>query len=173
MQEPTPIVVGMDVHQEEVVLAVLRPEERSPTAFQKLRNEPVRIRRFLRKVAKAGPIHVCYEASGCGYVLQRALASWGYPCTVIAPSLAPRRSGDRVKTDRRDAERLAMDFRAGLLTAIHVPGMSEERVRGLTRAHETLSREIRRSRQYILKFLQVRGVHFRPEKSANHWSPTH
>jgi transposase len=169
MPQPTQFV-GIDLHQDTVTVAVL-PEGASECAYiETFLPEPSRLRPFLKKVSKGGPIRACYEASSCGYVLQRQITSWGWDCQVIAPSLMPRSSGDRVKTDRRDAERLAKHLRAGLLTPVRVPSQAEERVRSLVRCRGTLTREILASRHYILKLLQSRGHRFR---DGRNWSQAH
>lgn len=159
--------VGIDLHQDEVALAVLPEHAERCEPVQKLLNEPARLRRFFQRVAQRGPVRACYEAGGCGYVLQRSLARWGIPCEVIAPSLIPRRAGDRVKTDRRDAEKLARLYRAGELTPIRIPSAAEERARSLVRLRDALTREILASRHYVLKLLQARGHRFRDGKN---WS---
>jgi transposase len=125
-----------------------------------------KLRKFFEKLLAGGPVRACYEAGGCGYVLQRALTSWGVPCEVIAPSLIPKKPGDRRKTDERDARSLATLYRSGLLTPVHVPTQDEERVRGLTRARETFTRDIHVSKQHVLKFLQLRGHVFDGGKKA-------
>jgi transposase len=157
--------VGIDLHQDEVALAVLAEGAQGCEPVPMLLNEPARLRRFFQRVARKGPVRACYEAGGCGYVLQRSLSHWGVSCEVIAPSLIPRRSGDRVKTDRRDAEKLARLYRAGELTPIRVPPPEEERARSLVRLRETLTREILSSRHYVLKLLQARGQRFRDGKN--------
>lgn len=157
--------VGIDLHQDSLRVAVL-PE--GADAFhheETLPADPARLRRLLRRVAKAGPIHACYEAGGCGFVVQRQISSWGWRCQVVAPSLIPQRPGDRVKNDPRDSRKLAHLLRAGLLTPVHVPSESEERVRSLVRCRGTFTREILSSRQYILKLLQARGYRFRDGKN--------
>lgn len=112
----------------------------------------------------------CYEASGCGYVLHRRLTSWGVACEVIAPSLIPKMAGDRRKTDKRDAENLARLYRSGHLTPVHIPTEAEERVRGLVRCREVLTREILASRHYVLKLLQARGLRW---GKASRWTQEH
>jgi transposase len=159
--------VGIDLHQDEVALAVLPEGAEGCEPVQMLLNEPARLRRFFQRVAKKGPVRACYEAGGCGYVLQRALSQWGVACEVIAPSLIPRRPGDRIKTDRRDAEKLARLYRAGELTPIRIPPPEEERARSLVRLREALTREILSSRHYVLKLLQARGHRFR---DGTNWS---
>jgi transposase len=167
MSQPTQFV-GVDLHQDSVVLAVLPEGAEKCSRIEEMLNEPARLRRFFQKVSKEGPVRACYEASGCGFVLQRALASWDVPCDVVAPSLIPRRPGDRIKNDRRDAEKLARLYRAGELTAVRVPSESEERVRSLVRSREALTREILSSRHYVLKLLQARGQRFREGKNWSH-----
>jgi transposase len=159
--------VGIDLHQDQVALAVLAEDAPACEPVQVLLNEPARLRRFFQRVAKKGPVRACYEAGACGYVLQRALSDWGVACEVIAPSLIPKRAGDRVKTDRRDAEKLARLYRAGELTAIRIPPAHEERARALVRLRGSLTREILASRHYVLKLLQGRGQRFRDGKN---WS---
>ena len=108
-----------------------------------------------------GEIRACYEASGAGYVLQRALQAWGNRCDVIAPSLIPIKPGVQRKHDQYDAGQLARLYRAGLLTTIRIPSEVEERVRDVVRCRETLQREVIKSRHYILKFLARRGFFYR------------
>lgn len=169
MFQPTQFV-GIDLHQDTVTLAVLPEGAREVQVVKTCSPDPSRLRPFLKKVSKAGPLLACYEASSFGYVLQRQITSWGWECHVIAPSLMPRSVGDRVKTDRRDAERLAKHLRAGLLTPVRVPSEAEERVRSLVRCRGTLTREILSSRHYILKLLQSRGYRFR---DGRNWSEAH
>jgi transposase len=96
-------------------------------------------------VARDGELRACYEASGAGYVLHRALHKWGYACEVIAPSLIPKRSGVQRKHDKRDAADLARLYRAGELVAVRIPSEAEERVRDVIRCRETFQREILKS----------------------------
>lgn len=152
--------VGIDLHQDTITLAVLPEGAGGFLEVKTLVNEPARVRRFLESVSRRGPVKACYEAGGCGYVLYRRLRSWGYACEVIAPSRIPRACGDRVKTDRRDAERLAKLHRLGELTPVHVPTEVEERTRSLVRCRGTLTREILASRHYMLKLLLARGHRF-------------
>lgn len=157
--------VGIDLHQDTVTVAVLPEQGDQPLCVETLRNEPSRLRTFFARLSRQGPVRACYEASGCGFVLQRHLKAWEVPCEVVAPSLIPQRSGDRIKTDRRDAVKLAGLYRAGLLTPVHIPTEGEERTRSLVRCREALTREILASRHYILKLLQVRGQRFEGGKN--------
>ena len=158
--------LGIDLHKREAVIAVLPAGAGTCESVSKLPNEEAPIRRYLKRVARRGPIKACYEASGCGYVLQRRMRAWGHACDVIAPSLAPTRPGDRVKTDRRDAERLAIDLRAGLLTPVLIPTEAEERVRGLLRSRGNLLQDVHRSKQFLLKFLDRKDL----KRTGKNWT---
>ena len=114
--------VGLDVHQDTIVAAVLLPRRRQAEIF-KCRNEDAAVRRFVRKLKDRAPgrVETCYEAGPTGFHLARLLDKCGIGCVVIAPSLIPSKPGDRVKTDRRDAEKLAKLLRGQLLTEVHPP----------------------------------------------------
>ncbi len=161
--------LGVDLHKAEAVIALLPSNASLCESVTRVPNEDAPLRRFFRRVAKRGPIEACYEASGCGYHLKRRMNAWGHACEVIAPSLMPTRPGDRVKTDRRDAERLAIDFRAGLLTPIRTPTESEERVRGLVRSRDHLRRDVHRTRQFLLKFLDRKNL----KRPGRNWTRVH
>ena len=155
------IYVGMDVHQRSITLAVLPAGAAAPTAVEQVPNEPGPLRRRLDRLAEAGPLQACYEASAAGFVLQRALTAWGHACTVIAPSLIPTKPGVQRKHDRYDAVQLARLFRAGELTAVRVPDPAAEALRDLVRCRETIQHELLKSKHYLLKFLARRGVVYR------------
>jgi len=156
---------GLDVHRDTVVVA-LAPAAGPVEQVVELPHHLPRLRAFFEKLARLFPVKACYEAGGCGYGLQRAMASWGVECVVIAPSLIPRKPGERCKTDRRDAIRLAESYRAGQLTPVHVPTEAEERVRGLTRARQSVVGDVHQCRQRVLKLLQLRGLVYREGRSA-------
>jgi transposase len=162
----------MDVHQDTVTVSVLPEGAEEPEETRTLPHDLGKLRRYFARVSKRGSIRACYEASGCGYVLQRALADGGIVCEVIAPSLIPQRAGDRRKTDKRDAVKLARLYRAGELTAIRIPDEAEEQVRSLVRCRETLTREILKSRHYVTKLLLARGLVYRAGRNWTraHWS---
>jgi transposase len=126
-----------------------------------LPNDLAKLKKWLERVARDGEVRACYEASGAGYVLHRALTEWGYACEVIAPSLIPKRPGVQRKHDKRDAIDLARLYRAGELVVVCIPGEADERVRDVVRCRETFQREILKSRHDILKFLARRGFVFR------------
>src|SRR5713101_334295 len=106
MFESTPII-AFDQHAASVVAAVIFPGARQPALHQLASDLPT-IRRFVKKLQRQGAVRCCYEAGPCGFELQRALAADDVPCDVLAPALIPRRAGDRIKTDRRDATQLAI-----------------------------------------------------------------
>lgn len=162
--------VGLDVHKDSVTIAVFRNRDPEPMRVDRLPNDHKKLRRYFERLAAEGSVRACYEASGAGYVLQRALADWGFPCELAAPSLIPTRPGEHRKTDRRDAIKIARDFRDDRLVLIHVPTEDDERVRDLVRCRETFQREIIKSRHYILKFLRRRGFIYR---EGTHWTTRH
>jgi transposase len=164
------IYVGMDVHQQSLTVAVLPTRAAAPTRVDRLPNDLATLRRYLERAAAAGPLQVCYEASGAGFALQRTVTGWGHACTVIAPSLIPTKPGVKRKHDRYDATQLVRLFRAGELTAVRVPSVAEEQVRDLVRCRETLQRELLQSKHYLLKFLARRGLVYR---DGQNWAPAH
>lgn len=169
MAESTTIV-AFDQHAATTVAAVLLPGHRTP-ALHTLSSETPTIVRFIERLQGRGPIHCCYEAGPCGFAVQRALATRAVPCEVIAPALIPRRAGDRIKTDRRDAGQLAVLYRAGALTAIHIPDEREEAARDLLRCREDIRADLLRARHRLSKFLLRHGRRFTGTKKA--WSKRH
>ena len=155
------LYLGMDVHKDSITIALLPQHAKAPERVEKLPNDLAKLAKFLRRLADRAELRCCYEASGAGFVLHRALREWGHSCDVIAPSLIPKRPGVQRKHDKRDAVELARLYRAGELIAVRVPSDVEERVRDVVRCRETFQREILRSRHYILKFLARRGLVWR------------
>lgn len=164
------IHLGMDVHKESITIAVLPGDAKTPTRVDRLPNDLLKLKRWLERMATQGELRACYEASGAGYVIHRAMREWGFACDVIAPSLIPKRPGVQRKHDRYDAAELARLYRAGELTAVRIPSEAEERVRDVVRCRETFQREILKSRHYILKFLARRGFVFR---EGTNWCTPH
>lgn len=165
------IYMGLDVHKESVTVAVLPADAPTPTHVDKLPNDDRALRKYFARVAQQGELRCCYEASGAGYVLYRALTAWGYHCDVVAPSLIPLRSGHQRKHDRYDAAQLARLYRSGELTPIRIPSEADERVRDLVRCRGTFQRELMRGRHYVLKFLTRRGLKYTAGKC--HWTRGH
>jgi transposase len=166
----TIIYLGLDVHKDSVTIAVLPAGAGAATRIDKYPNDFAKLRRAFERVAKEGEVRACYEASGAGYVLQRAMREWGYHCEVIAPSLIPTKPGVQRKHDKYDAGQLARLYRAGELTVVRIPSEAEERVRDLVRCRETMQREVGKSRHYILKFLARRGFIYR---EGTNWRQPH
>jgi transposase len=125
--------VGLDVHGETIAVAVAE-KDGTVRSLGTIPNRPEAVGRMIRKVGDGCKLHVCYEAGPCGYVLYWQLAEMGIDCQVVAPTLIPMKVGDRVKTDRRDAEKLARCHRSGDLTAVWVPDAEQEALRDLVRA---------------------------------------
>ena len=125
------IWIGMDVHKDTVMAAVYLDNAQEPEIVQQLVNDTRKLKRFFDRWSRRGEIRSCYEASGAGYVLQRAISEWGYDCEIIAPSRIPVRPGERRKHDRKDATQLARLYRAGELVTIRIPSVAEEQVHTL------------------------------------------
>ncbi|HET6230825.1 MAG TPA: IS110 family transposase [Longimicrobiaceae bacterium] len=162
--------LGIDAHQEQLVIAVLVGMEEKPREEVRVANEPKKLRRFVERWSVQGEIRACYEASGGGYVLQRWMQSWGYSCEVIAPSLIPQRAGHRRKHDRYDARELARHLRSGELVRVRIPSEAEERVRDVVRCRERFQKEILMSRHEVTKFLARRG---RVYREGSRWTKKH
>ena len=134
-------------------------------------SSPAAVERMTRKLAgRYEKLHFCYEAGPTGYGLYRQVGALGHDCTVVAPSLIPKKSGERIKTNRRDAVTLARLFRAGELTSVWVPDTVHEAVRDLVRAREAASQDLRRKRQQLLSFVLRHGRIF---SGRQHWSRAH
>lgn len=115
------IYLGLDVHKESITIAVLPEAATTPTRVERLPNDAGKLRRWCDRLAAQGELRACYEASGAGYVVHRALREWGYACDVIAPSLIPIKPGVQRKHDKYDAAQLARLYRAGELTVVRIP----------------------------------------------------
>jgi transposase len=163
-------VVGLDVHKKTIVVAVLPPGSDHVVEKQTIENSPQTIKQMVTRVAQRGPAVFVYEAGPCGYEVHRQLTALGHRCVVIAPSLTPRRPGDRVKTDRRDAEKLARLYRAGELTPIRVPTRDEEAARDLVRVREDALTDRLRARHRLSKFLLRQG---RVHRETTAWGVAH
>jgi transposase len=163
-------IVALDQHAATTVAAVLLPGQRTP-ALHSLTSDSPTILRFVERLRRERSIQCCYEAGPCGFELHRALTAHGIACDVIAPSLIPRRPGDRIKTDRRDAGQLAVLYRAGALTAIHIPSDQEEAARDLLRCREDIRADILRARHRLSHFLLRHGRRFTATKRA--WTKRH
>lgn len=148
--------VGLDVHADSIAVAVAEPTGEVRSLGQ-IPNRPESIRKLMKKVGPAASVRACYEAGPTGYVIYWQLTTLGVHCEVVAPTLVPTRAGDRVKTDRRDAEKLARCYRAGDLTAVWVPDAAHEALRDLVRAREAAKKDQLRARHRLGKFLLRQG----------------
>ncbi len=160
-------LLGLDVHAETIAVAVAEPdgEVRSLGTIQ---NRAESIRKLIKKLGPAEKLRACYEAGPTGYVVYWQLAELGIPCEVVAPTLVPVKAGDRVKTDRRDAEKLARCYRSGDLTAVWVPDEGSEVLRDLVRAREAAKQDQMRARYRLSKFLLRSGQ--RPPTGVRPWT---
>jgi len=162
----------MDVHKKKIAVALLAPGHRESVTWQ-LPNEPAAIRRLARRLLREsdGDLFACYEAGPTGYALQRQLRAAGVACQVVAPSLTPVKPGARIKTDRRDARKLAELLRADLLTEVHPPSESDEALRDLCRCREDVREDLTRARHRMSKFLLRRHCYYGAGKRA--WGTRH
>lgn len=161
--------VALDDSKRKIVAGILRPEATEPES-REVPNDPHHIRRLFERLKREGPVAACYEAGVSGYDLYRQITALGVACQVVAPGLTPRRPGQRIKTDRRDAAKLVRLFRAGELTPIHVPDEAEEGVRDLLRCRDDIRRDVLRWRHRVLKLLTRHG---RVYVLGRNWSQRH
>lgn len=159
--------LGLDVHAETIAIAVADVGE-EPRFVGIIPNRPDAMARLIRKLGGGGELRACYEAGPCGYGLYWQLTALGVTCDVVAPTLIPVRSGDRVKTDRRDALKLARGLRSGDLTAVWVPDAAHEALRDLMRARLAAKRDQLRHRHRLSKFLLRHGR--RPPGGTKAWT---
>src|SRR3954452_301682 len=148
--------VGLDVHAETIAVAVAEAGG-EVRAIGVITNRLESVRKMVHKLGPVQKLRACYEAGPTGYVLYWQLTQLGVACEVIAPSLVPTKAGDRVKTDRRDAEKLARCHRAGELTAVWVPNAAQEALRDLVRAREAAKKDQLKARHRLGKFLLRHG----------------
>jgi transposase len=166
------LYVGLDVHKESITVAYAADERGAePVSLGAIGTRQCDLDKLIRRLhAKAADLVFGYEAGPCGYWLHRYLTRRGLTCHVVAPSLIPRKAGDRVKTDRRDAVTLARLMRSGDLTSIYIPGVEDEAIRDLSRGREDAMRDLRRSKVRLKSFLLRHDLRY--EGRAN-WSPAH
>jgi len=162
--------IGLDVHADTIAVAVAEPggEVRS---LGMIPNRPESVRQLMKKLGPPEPLRVCDEAGPTGYVIYWQLTALGVQCEVVAPTLVPTKAGDRVKTDRRDAEKLARSSRAGDVTPVWVPDAAHEALRDLVRAREAAQNDQLRARHRLGKFLLRHGR--RPPTTMTPWTQRH
>ena len=163
--------IGLDVHKETIAVALAEAGKRSEVReYGKIANTPAAVEALVARLARNGrELRFCYEAGPCGYGIHRQLSASEHACIVVAPSLIPRKPGERIKTDRRDAINLAKLHRAGELTPLWVPDRAHEAIRDLVRARQTAVRTLRQARQQLSGFLLRHGHHYnRPAWTLMH-----
>jgi transposase len=163
--------VGLDVHKETIAISVAEANGGEVRYIGEIANTPEAIEKLVKQLRKGGAnLSFCYEAGPCGYGIHRQLTDLGWDCQVVAPSLIPKKAGDRVKTDRRDSLMLARLHRAGELTAVWVPDGAQEALRDLTRAREDMKHLQRQAKQRLLAFLLRHGKHY---DGKSNWTLAH
>ncbi|WP_454734909.1 IS110 family transposase [Cupriavidus necator] len=170
MENDITVYVGLDVHKDSITVAYAIGMQ-EVELFGKIGTMQIDVDRLCKRLQSKGRhIHFVYEAGPSGYGLYRRLVNKGYDCMVCAPSLIPRKPGDRVKTDRRDAIKLVRSLRAGDLSAVHVPTVEDEAFRDLARAWSAAREDLKQARQRVKSFLLTHGIHYlgRPN-----WGPAH
>ena len=172
MTEYSGAFVAFDVAKTKHAVAVAEAGRAGEVRFMgEVENAPARIERTIKKLAgRYGRLQVCFEAGPTGYGLYRQIQELGHDCLVVAPALIPKRSGERIKTNRRDAVTLARLHRAGELTGVWVPDAVHEAIRDLVRAREAAMDDLRRKRQQLLSFLLR---HSRIYTGGGHWTLAH
>lgn len=166
------LYVGMDVHKETIAIAIFRSNSRNPEYERQIRNEPGQIKKFFKKLKEKGEnIICCYEAGPTGFFLYRLLEEMEITCYVAAPSLLPRKPGDRIKTDKRDAIMLAKVLRNQEIVPVHVPTRSDEAVRDYLRMCNDMNSDLKKQKQRLLQFLLRLGKKFEPGKK--YWTGDH
>jgi transposase len=160
MDESIKFFVGLDVHKDSIAVAVAEAGRTPARLIGSIAHDVGKLRKLLARFGDAARVQVVYEAGPTGYGLQRELARRGYPCQVIAPSLIPKRAGDRVKTDHRDGLRLAELSRAGELRAVWIPDPADEAIRDLARAREDAVNARTQARHQLKAFLLRHDVRY-------------
>jgi transposase len=164
-------VVGLDVHKENITIAVLRPGKDRPDPSVTVENQPSIIEKKVRELNRRhAPLEFVYEAGPGGFALYRQITQLGHPCAVIAPAWMPMKPGDRVKTDRKDAEKLSWYWRMRDLKEVRIPTPEEESVRDLLRVREDVLTNQLRARHRLMKFLLRQGRIYQGKKN---WTQAH
>ena len=172
MTQSSMLYVGLDVHKESIAVAYVGQDHGAEVvSLGTIGTRQCDLDKLIRQLhSKATHLVFVYEAGPCGYWLYRYLTKRGHDCWVVAPSLIPKKAGDRVKTDRRDARQLARLMRAGDLTPVYVPQVDDEAIRDLSRAREDSIRDLKAAKYRLKAFLLRQDIRYTGQ--AN-WSPAH
>jgi len=171
-QSTTKLFVGLDVHKDSITVAYA-PEPRGAEIISlgTIGTRQSDIDKLLKKLlSRCRTLEFAYEAGPCGYWLYRYLTKKGHVCRVVAPSLIPKRSGDHVKTDRRDAVMLSRTLRAGDLTFVYVPKVEDEAIRDLSRAREDANKDLKSAKHRLKSFLLRQDIRY---EGRTNWGPAH
>lgn len=166
--------IGLDVHKESIVVAIALPGREPGEYHKEIANKPKSVEKLVRSLSErfAGEVLLfCYEAGPCGYPLYHQLVALGHDCQVVAPSQIPQKPGDQVKTDRRDAVKLAQFLRSGDLTAVWIPDNEQEAMRDLTRARCDMKAQEIKAKQQLNAFVLRHGHHWPGNRTR--WTKTH
>jgi transposase len=170
------LYIGLDVHKEQTSIALADPGSKGELrSYGSVATSQIMLERVVRRIAKAHKIglaelHVCHEAGGCGMWIARMFVRLKVPCTVVAPSLIPSKAGDQVKTDKKDAIKLARLLRAGELVSVHIPDETDEAIRDLCRARVDAMDDLRRAKNRLLAMLRRLGFRY---TGKTHWTEAH
>jgi transposase len=164
--------IGLDVHKDTISVSIAEDGRDGAVRFiGVIANTPDEVAKMAKRLSRHGELDFCYEAGGCGYGLYRQLRALGHKCTVAATSMIPRKPGERIKTDRRDSQKLAILHRSGDLTAVWVPDPIHEALRDLVRARVDASMHLMRARQQLLAFLFRHGRIY--ATAGKYWTQRH
>lgn len=164
--------IGLDTHKASIAVAVAEGCGGRPRYYGEIANTPDAVSALVKALCPEGEVMAfCYEAGPCGYDIYRQITALGHQCDVVAPSLIPKKPGDRIKTDRRDSENLSRLYRSGDLTSVWVPDQEQEAMRDLTRAREDMKALERMCKQRLNAFLLRYGCHYATGKTR--WTQAH
>jgi len=153
--------IGMDLHKATIAVAIAEGNGGDPTLWREIPNTQFSVNSMVKRLSKNGEtLKFCYEAGPCGYVVYRQLRKLNQNCVVVAPSLIPKKPGERIKTDKRDARSLSRLLRSGDLTNVWVPGKDHEAIRDLCRARFDINKTVRCTKQQLNAFLLRNGIQY-------------
>jgi transposase len=162
--------IGLDVHKDTIAVALAEGGREEVREYSKIANTTAALQRLAGKLARGHELGLCYEVGPCGYRIQRQVTALGDDCVVVAPSLVPRKPCERIKTDRRDAVKLAKSHRAGDLISVWVPDPAHQAIRDLVRLRTIAVRSLRRARQELSGFLLRQSCHY---PGRTRWTKSH